>query len=372
VTGLRLEAVELHRVSMPLVRPFRTSFGTQTVRDVVLVRVVTDVAEGWGELVTTAAPVYSSEFTDGAVQVLRDHLVPRLPRTSLTARRLHEALAGVRGHRMAVAALEMAVLDAELRATERSFAEAFGGVRDRVDCGVSVGIPDGGVPALVDEVTGYLDDGYRRIKLKIEPGFDLEPVAAVRAAHPEVALQVDANAAYTLDDAEHLAGLDDHDLELVEQPLGEEHLLDHTRLAERLATPVCLDETIVSPAVARDALDLGACTIVNIKPGRVGGLLPSVAIHDLCRDRDVPVWCGGMLETGVGRAANVALASLPGFTLPGDTSASDRYYATDVTAPFVLDDGRLEVPRSPGLTRHPEPAILAELRTGLESLPLPS
>ena len=225
-----------------------------------------------------------------------------------------------------------------------------GDLRDTVDCGVSVGIPPSeSISELLDEVAEYVEAGYRRIKCKIEPGWDVEPIRAVRESWPDMLLQTDANQAFTLADAPVLAAMDPFDLLLVEQPLHEDDLMGHAALARKLTTPVCLDESITSVAVAETALHVEATSIINIKPGRVGSYLTAVRIHDLCRDRGIPVWCGGMLETGIGRAANVALAALPGFTLPGDTSASSRYYAVDVTPPFVLDDGRLHVPTGPGI-----------------------
>jgi O-succinylbenzoate synthase len=262
------------------------------------------------------------------------------------------------------------VLDAELRAEGRSFARELGAVHDRVPCGVSVGIMDS-LPALLDAVDGYLAEGYVRIKLKIEPGWDVEPVRAVRERFgDEVLLQVDANTAYTLADARHLARLDPFDLVLIEQPLEEEDVLGHADLARLISTPVCLDESITSARDAAAAIRLGACSIVNIKPGRVGGYLEARRIHDVCVAAGVPVWCGGMLETGLGRAANVALAALPGFTLPGDTSGSGRYYAEDITEPFVLQDGHLSVPTGPGLGVAPLPARLEETTTSAEWLAL--
>jgi O-succinylbenzoate synthase len=223
------------------------------------------------------------------------------------------------------------------------------------------------IPILLDAVAGYLDEGYRRIKLKVEPGWDVEPVRAVREQFgDDLLLQVDANTAYTLADAPHLALLDAFDLLLIEQPLDEEDLLGHAKLAQQIATPVCLDESIISARVAEAAIELGACAIVNIKPGRVGGYLEARRVHDVCAAHGVPVWCGGMLETGIGRAANVALAALPNFTLPGDTSASSRYFATDITEPFVLDDGRLRVPLGPGIGVEPVADVLKELTVSTE------
>lgn len=351
-TPLDVEAVELIRVKMPLVAPFRTSFGIETRRDVLLVHLLAGDVEGWGECVAMAEPLYSSEYVDAAQRVITEHLLPRLLRrgAGTTAGAVAAVLEPVRGHRMAKAALEMAWLDAELRRQGRSFAQRLGAVQQRVRSGVSVGIMET-IPALLDAVAGYLDHGYLRIKLKIEPGWDVEPVRAVRERFGgDLLLQVDANTAYTLDDAPHLARLDEFDLLLIEQPLPEEQVLAHARLAEQIRTPVCLDESIVSAVVAEEAIEMGACAIVNVKPGRVGGYLEAVRIHDVCASHGVPVWCGGMLETGIGRAANVALAALPNFTLPGDTSASDRYFAQDITPPFVLgDDGCLAVPDAPGL-----------------------
>jgi o-succinylbenzoate synthase len=368
---VRLAEVELRRVALPLVAPFRTSFGEETTRDVLLVRVVTADAEGWGECVAGAEPRYSSEYVDGAADVLRRFLLPAVADLhDLRPEAVAPALGFVKGHRMAKAALELAVLDAWLRARGISLASHLGATRERVPAGVSVGIM-GSLPELLEAVAGYLDAGYLRIKLKIEPGWDLEPVRAVRERFgDELALQVDANAAYTLADAGHLAALDPFGLLLIEQPLPEEDLLGHAELQRRLRTPICLDESITSVKAATDALALGACRIVNVKAGRVGGYLEARRLHDLCHARDVPVWCGGMLETGIGRAANVALAALPGFTLPGDTSASDRYFHLDLTAPFVLQDGHLAVPRGPGLGVEPLPAALEELTTTVERVPL--
>jgi o-succinylbenzoate synthase len=368
---MKLTGVELRRIRMPLVAPFRTSFGTETCREVLLLRVVTADAEGWGECVAMAEPRYSAEYVDAAADVLRRFLVPALAaRQPLDASTVAPTLAPFAGHRMAKAALELAVLDAELRAEERSLGRALGAVRDRVPCGVSVGIM-GSISELLDAVGGYLDAGYVRIKLKIEPGWDVEPVRAVRERFgDDVLLQVDANTAYTLADTRHLARLDPFDLLLIEQPLAEDDLIGHARLARSIRTPVCLDESITSARAVAAAITLGACSIVNIKPGRVGGYLEARRIHDVCAAHGVPVWAGGMLETGLGRAANVALAALPNFTLPGDTSASDRYYRTDITPPFVLDGGHLTVPTGPGIGVDPVPAELDAVTTSTEWLSL--
>ena len=366
--GVHLERVELRRIRIPLIRPFRTSFGSEHVRDVLLVKAETTDGDGWAECATEPAPLYSAEYTDAAEHVLEHHLIPRLfAAAHLTAPAVGTLLAPVKGHRMAKAAIETAVLDAELRAAGLSLGTYLGAVRGAVDCGVSVGIT-GAVDELIEHVAGYIDDGYRRVKLKIEPGWDLEPVGAVRARWPELPLQVDANTAYRVTDARHLARLDELGLLLIEQPLADDDLVGHAELAALLRTPICLDESIVSAAVAQSAIRLGACSIVNIKPARVGGYLEARRIHDVCAGHGVTVWCGGMLETGVGRAANLALAGLPNFTLPGDTSASARYYEQDITEPFVLDEGRLPVPTGPGIGVTPLPDVLADITTRVRAI----
>ncbi len=367
---MKLTGVELRRIGLPLVSPFRTSFGTQTERDILLLRAVTDDAEGWGECVTLADPLYSEEYVDGAVDVLSRFLIPALADAGhLDGGSVASILAPFKGHRMAKAALEMAVLDAELKAEGRPLARELGAVHDRVPCGVSVGIMDS-VPALLAAVHDYLEQGYQRIKLKIEPGWDVEPVREVRGRFGnDLLLQVDANTAYTLADAPHLAKLDPFDLLLIEQPLEEDDILGHAQLATQLRTPMCLDESITSARTAAAAISLGACSVVNIKPGRVGGYLEARRIHDLCVAHGVAVWCGGMLESGIGRAANVALAALPGFTLPGDTSASDRYYHTDITEPFVLRHGHLQVPTGAGIGVEPLPDELDAVTTWTQWLP---
>ena len=346
---MKLEAVELRRIRMALVAPFETSFGVQTERDILLLRAITDIGDGWGECVAGEEPTYSSEYVEAAQHVLIHHLLTRLfAQPDLSAAEVAGVLRPVHGHQMAKAAVEMALLDAELRARGESFAEYFGAVRPAVDCGVSVGIHKS-IPELLETVAGYVEDGYRRIKLKIKPGWDVEPVRAVRERFRDVPLQVDANTAYRVEDAHHLAELDAFDLLLIEQPLPEEQVLAHAEVAKIVRTPICLDESITSTQTAVDAITLGACRIVNVKPGRVGGYLEARRIHDACAERGVPVWMGGMLESGVGRAGNVAMAAMKNFTLPGDTSASDRYYQKDITHPFVLRDGRLDVPTGPGL-----------------------
>jgi O-succinylbenzoate synthase len=358
---LKLTGFELSRVRLPLVAPFRTSFGTEREREFLLLRAAGDDTEGWGECVAMVEPLYSSEFLDAAIQVMTDHLIPALGRAGIPdAPSVAWTLRGFKGHPMSKAALEMAVLDAELRQAGRSLARELGSVRDRVPCGVSVGIMDT-LPELERAVQDYLDQGYVRIKLKIEPGWDVAVVRRIRELHPDILLQVDANTAYTLRDARHLAQLDAFDLLLIEQPLPEDDVLGHAELAKVVRTPICLDESITSAATAAAAIKLGATSVINIKPGRVGGYLEARRVHDVCQAHGVAAWCGGMLESGIGRAANIALASLPGFTLPGDVSASDRFYTRDVTAPFTMESGHLAVPTGPGLGVEPDRDFLAEI-----------
>ena len=365
---MKLTAVELRRISLPLVAPFRTSFGTEVTKDALLVRALTPDGEGWGECVAMGAPLYSYEYVDAAQEVVRRFLLPRLfAAGDVTAGRVAGLLEPVKGHPMAKAAVEMAVLDAELRQAGQSLATFFGATRDRVPSGVSVGIMDS-IDALLDAVGGYLDAGYVRIKLKIEPGWDVEPVRAVRERFGDVLLQVDANTAYTLGDARQLAKLDPFDLLLIEQPLPEDDMRGHAELARRITTPVCLDESVTSARAAADAIALGACQVINIKPGRVGGYLEARKIAALAAANGLPVWCGGMLETGIGRGANAALAACPEFTLPGDVSASDRFYARDITPPFVLDDGHIAVPTGPGLGVDVLPDVLEEFTTSVETV----
>ncbi|MFI7398942.1 o-succinylbenzoate synthase [Streptomyces sp. NPDC049541] len=356
---MKLARVEIVHVEIPLVTPFRTSFGTMTTKDTFLLHVVTDAAEGWSEFAADPEPRYCSEFVAGAELVLRDFLLPRIATLpQLTVAALAPAMAKIKGHELAKATLETAVLDAELRSYGMPLATYLGAVRERVPAGVSVGIKDS-VPELLDDVERYLAEGYVRIKLKIEPGWDVEPVRAVRERFGDaLPLQVDANTAYTLADAEHLRRLDAFGLLLIEEPLDENNLYAHAQLQRRLQTPVCLDESLHNARDAASAIAMEACRVVNVKPARVGGYLEARRIHDVAHAHGVPVWCGGMLETGIGRAPNLALAALPGFTLPGDTSASSRYFAEDITEPFVLKDGHLPVPTAPGIGVEPLPDAL--------------
>lgn len=373
--SMRITRVDLHTVQLPLVRPFTTSFKTETVREALLIELTADVdgatVTGWGECVAGSDPAYSSEYVSGSLEVIRRFLVPRLVTASdLSAETVAHHLSPVRGHPMSKAALQMAVLDAQLRAHGRSLAAYLGATAERVPSGVSVGVHDT-IGELIDSVRSYIDTGYLRIKLKIKPGFDVEPVRAIRSEFGnELPLQVDANGAYTLSDARHLKHLDQFDLLLIEQPLGHDDLRQHAELARRLSTPICLDESITSVHSAVDAIALGAASIINIKAGRVGGYIEARKIHDIAQAHGVAVWCGGMLETGLGRAANAALAALPGFTLPGDISASDRFYARDITEPFIVEDGYIRVPSGPGLGVEPIPERVQEFAVAHATLPV--
>lgn len=352
-----VRSVELRLVRLPLVRPFRTSFGEMADKECILARIETDDAEGWGECVAGAEPDFSEEWNAGAWLALRDLLAPALVAAGdVEPADLDGVFAFVRGNPMAKATLVNAFVDAHLRARDVSLAEYLGATRDRVECGVSVGIQPS-TEALLEQVAAYLGEGYRRIKLKIEPGLDVERVRAVREAHPDILLSVDANAAYRLEDVDVFRQLDQYDLLMVEQPLHHGDIIEHTRLQLQIKTAICLDESIRSAADAAAAIGLGACRIVNVKQGRVGGVLEAKRVHDVCAAGKTPVWCGGMLETGVGRATNLAVAAMANFTLPGDISASRRYFAEDLTDPFELAaDGTMDVPSGPGIGVDPHPS----------------
>jgi len=364
---VKIVEYELRRIHLPLVRPFRTSFGTQSEREVLLVKVTTeDGVIGWAECVAMSAPLYSPEYVSGCLEMMRTFLIPALNKaTEISATEVAEILKPFLGAQMAKAALETAVLDAELKIAGISLATFLGANKAKVPCGVSVGIAPS-IEALVDEVTSYVEAGYKRIKLKIEPGWDIAPVRKIRELFPDKPLQVDANQAYSRDDLQHLKQLDEFDLLLIEQPLEEHDILGHAQLAKVMTTPVCLDESIISLHSAQDALELKATSVINIKPGRVGGYLESVRIHNYCLEKSIPVWCGGMLETGIGRAANLALAALPGFTLPGDTSASSRFFKNDITTPFEMNDGYIDVPNGIGIGVTPDMEFMNSITKSVE------
>ena len=369
-SALPIESIEIREVALPLIRPFRTSFGEESLKRAILVGVEAGGAQGWGECAASEEPRYSEEWLDGAWAMLRDFLAPSLIRAGSVRDpdEVGERLRWVRGHRMAKASLEAAVLDAWLRSRGQGLASFLGSVRERVPCGVSVGIAPS-VEALLEEIQGYLARGYQRVKLKIEPGRDVDVVSKVRKVLPTTPLSVDANAAYRLENLSVFQALDELGLVMIEQPLHHEDLADHVRLQEQLETPVCLDESIRSAHDAAIAIQLRACRIINIKPGRVGGVLEAKRLHDVAVEAGVPVWIGGMLETGVGRAANVALAALPGVTMPGDTSASERYFKEDITEPFVVDPhGTMAVPKGPGIGVVPDPDRLERCTVRRETI----
>jgi o-succinylbenzoate synthase len=346
-----VERVAMRFVRLPLREAFETSFGRINSRLIFLVSIEGDGVTGWGEVVAAEEPLYSYETIGTASHVIRDYLAQALlakPVTGLAD--LAARFAVFKGHNMAKAGLELAFMDLWARMQNTSLSELVGGTRSRVPVGVSLGIQPA-LNELLERIDRYVSLGYQRIKLKIRPGWDVEVVAEVRRRHPDILLSVDANTAYTLKDLSHLKELDDFGLLMIEQPLDHDDLLDHAKLQAELKTPICLDESITTLRRAEHALELGSCRLINIKIGRVGGYSQALPIHDLCYERSIPVWCGGMLESGIGRAHNLALASLPGFTLPGDISASSRYFDRDLIVPAVevAEDGTAEVPRGRGL-----------------------
>jgi len=348
---LVIERIELRTVRLPLNEPFETSFGRIDSRLIFLVAINGGGETGWGEVVAAEEPLYSYETVGTALHVIRDYLAPAIlgePLRDISD--LAQRLAPFRGHNMAKAGLELAFMDLLARLKCQSLSTLIGGTRERIPVGVSLGIQPS-LDHLLERVDRYLALGYQRIKLKIKPGWDIAIVREVRRQNPDILLSVDANAAYTLADVDHLRQLDDFNLLMIEQPLEYDDLVDHAQLQAKLSTAICLDESITGINRAKQALDLGSCRIINIKIGRVGGYSQAVGIHDLCYTRGIPVWCGGMLESGIGRAHNIALASLPGFVLPGDISASARYFARDLIVPEVTvgRDGTVIAPLGPGL-----------------------
>jgi O-succinylbenzoate synthase len=348
---IKVEGVGIRLIRLPLIEAFETSFGKIDSRLIFLVCLDADGLRGWGEVVASEEPRYSYETAGTALHVIRDFLAPALLTEPIQGLNdLAKRLAPFRGHNMAKAGLELAFMDLLAQANQQSLSACIGGELKRVAVGVSLGIQPV-ISRLLERVERYLNLGYQRIKLKIKPGWDLDVVDEVRRIYPDILLSVDANSAYTLDDRSHLKRLDDFRLLMIEQPLQNDDLVDHAKLQQIMNTSLCLDESIVSQRHAQAALELGSCRIINIKIGRVGGYSEALGIHDLCVSQNVPVWCGGMLESGIGRAHNIALASLRGFTLPGDISASSRYFARDVISPevTVAADGTVAVPDSVGL-----------------------
>jgi O-succinylbenzoate synthase len=351
---LLIKEIELRHLRMRLKSPFQTSFGVEFDRDCILLCVRSKGIEGWGECVASSYPGYNYETAGTAWHILSDFFIPSLLESPIDdIQSYRDRISHYRGHNLARAGLEMALWDWFGKYSGKSLSALLGGVKERVPVGVSIGLKED-ENTLMQTVLNYLEQGYQRVKLKIKPGRDISVVRPVREAYPELKLQVDANSAYTLADIPIFQAMDDLNLLLIEQPLAEDDIIDHREFQAQLRTPVCLDESILNLRNARQAIQLEACRIINIKPGRVGGLDEAVKIHDYCQSMDIPVWCGGMLETNIGRASNLALASLPGFSLPGDISASDRYYAVDIAEPsFTLNaDSTIDVPAGPGLGVH--------------------
>ena len=348
---MKIDSLTLYHIRLPLVTPFATSFGSIDHKECILLELHAEGLIGYGESAVEHDPGYNYETTGTAWHILKDFVSPLiLGQDVIDASDYQRRVADIRGHHLAKAAIEMALWDLLGKRDGKSLKVMFGGERDKVEVGVSIGIQES-ASALVRAAEGYVGQGYNRLKIKIKPGRDVVDTSAVRKAFPDIRLQVDANSAYTLETAEALEPLDDLNLLLIEQPLFEDDIWEHRKLQTKFKTPICLDESIVSPRHARYAIEMEACRIINIKPGRVGGLSQGLEVHETCRAHGMPVWCGGMLETGVGRASNLAIATLPGFTLPGDISASDRYFPRDITHErFTLNpDSTIDVPAAPGL-----------------------
>jgi O-succinylbenzoate synthase len=348
---MRLRKLTLREIHLPLVEPFQTSLDTTTLRRILLLEADVDGVTGWGESTAGEDPYYSYETVETAWHILRDYLWPLVKgREFATAGEVFDLFARVRGHNMAKAGLEIALWDAEAKLKKMPLAKLLGGTREEISCGVSIGIQPS-IEQLVAKVERELEAGYQRIKIKIKPGWDIEPVRALRERFPRIRLMVDANSAYTLADAAHLKQLDAYYLIMIEQPLGWDDIYSHVLLQRQLETPICLDECIHDVEHARTAIEMRACGIINIKLGRVGGHTAARRIHDLCQSKSIPVWCGGMLESGIGRAHNIAMSTLPNFSLPGDVSASRRYWQADIIQPEVevSRQGTIRVPVAPGI-----------------------
>ena len=349
--SLRIERVVLRQIRMPLVHFFETSFGRTTERQMVLVEAISGGVSGWGEVTAGENPFYNEEWTESAWLIVRDYAAPRVVGKQIeSAEEVNALTAHIRGHNMARGGIEAAVWDLQARLNGRPlWQEIGGGARLEIPCGVSIGIQNS-VAELVQKIETEVAAGYQRIKMKIKPGWDVEVIREVRKRFPNIKLMADANSAYTLADAGHLKRLDEFTLMMIEQPLAHDEIIDHASLQSRLRTPICLDECIRSAHQAEQAIRMRACGIINIKLGRVGGFGEARRVHDVAQASNVPVWCGGMLESGIGRAHNIALSTLPNFVLPGDVSASKRYWSRDIISPWVevTERGTIEVSNKPG------------------------
>ncbi len=346
-----IKKIELREIQMEYVSPFETSLGREYYKDAIIVKIEAQESEGFGECVAEKSPWYSYETIETAWHVLSQFMIPKILKKDVESPEAFlSMLSRIRGHNMAHAAIEEAFMDAYAKSKKTALSKLLGGVRNRIESGVSIGIQEN-VEKLLKNIGNYLEQGYRRIKIKIKPQWDLEVVKKVREAYPNISLMVDANGAYTIKDLNHLQKLDKYHLLMMEQPLEYDDLVDHAKLQSKMKTPICLDESIPNLSSAQAALKLGSCKVINIKVGRVGGIQKTKRIHDYCQEKGVPVWCGGMLETGIGRAINVAVASLQNYKLPNDISASDRYYAEDIVEPpFQLNrDGTITVPQKLGI-----------------------
>jgi O-succinylbenzoate synthase len=369
--AFKIDEIRLHRLEIPLVHYFETSFGRTYSRQIILVEVVSDGVSGWGEVTCGEHPFYNEEWTGAAWLLLKDYVAPAaLGRTLESASDAGAVSAGIKGHQMTRGGFEVACWDLEARIAGVPLWRAIGGgVRREIPCGVSIGIQDS-VPQLLDKIRTEVEAGYQRVKLKIKPGWDIDVIREVRREFPEILLMADANSAYTLRDMQHLKRLDEFHLMMIEQPLAHDEIIDHAALQQALETPICLDECIRTAHQAEQAIRLGACKIINIKLGRVGGFAEAKRVHDVAFAHDIPAWCGGMLESGVGRAHNIALSTLPGFVLPGDVSASKRYWTRDVIDPWVevTPRGTILVGSAPGFGYALDMEFVASVRVAQETL----
>lgn len=352
---MKIEKIEIRKVELPLLSYFETSFGRDETRKALIIGIHGEGLDGYGEVVASEFPGYSYETLGTAIHVIEDFLIPiALKNKWDTPQELAGLFEIVKGHHMAKAGFEGAIWDLYGKQQGKSLAQLIGGVKEKIGTGVSIGIQES-VPKLIGLIEGYLEEKYQRIKVKIKPKWDLQMLKEIRRRFPDTLLMADANSAYKLSDVDLFVEMDDLNLMMIEQPLSHDDIIDHSILQKELETPICLDESILNPDDARKAYYLGSCKIINIKIGRVGGLTRAIKLHDICADLEIPVWCGGMLETGIGRAQNLAIASLPNFTIPGDTSASKRYFAEDIVdIPAVINpDGTIDVPNRPGIGVNP-------------------
>ncbi len=360
---MEINQIILRQIKMDLLHPFTTSVGTEEDKDIILVEVKSKSGlSGWGESVSITRPIYNEETVQTNWHMMNDHLIPLLYREPLShPDEVSERFKEIRGNYNAKAAIEGAIWDLYAKEQNISLAKALGGVKDKIPVGVSVGIQESEAKML-KQIEGYLNQGYKRVKVKIRPGWDIEILKMIRQEYPTIQLMADANCAYTLRDTDRLKALDEFGLTMIEQPLDHDDIIDHSKLQAELSTPICLDESIKGVEDARKAIELGSCKIINLKVGRVGGLTESKKIHELCVKHDIPMWCGGMLEAGIGRAHNIAITSLSNFIYPGDTAPSSHYWKQDIIKPEVqMKDGYISVPESPGIGYEPDLKRIEEL-----------